>query len=216
VTDPVPPIYPYFAPQPAARETNGLAIASLAVGLTPLFPVAAGLGIAALVQIRRTGQAGRGLAIGGLVAAGVWFLIIVASVAVGVVVGLNSGLTKGFAQDKAQTQTQTQAPRTFVVGECLNDLNGDLDSVPCGPPHDGEVYANFDLPAGAYPGYDTVMAQSKSRCGGELAIYMEESSYPQAVDYIWLYPPESSWTESRTVTCVAWGPDGQLFGSIRD
>lgn len=202
-------MHPFPAPPP--RETNGLAIASLALGVTPFFPVAAGLGIAALVQIRRTGQAGRGLAIGGLVASGVWLLIMVMSVALGVVIGLRGGFDRELAKP-----TKPPAPRTFVIGECLNDLNGALDTVPCGPPHDGEVFANFDLAAGPYPGHDTVMAQSKSRCGGELSIYLTDSEYPMAVDYIWLYPPESSWTRSRTVTCIAWGPDGQLTGSVRD
>ncbi|WP_203816277.1 DUF4190 domain-containing protein [Paractinoplanes ferrugineus] len=210
MTDPVRPIYPYFAPPPA-RETNGLAIASLAVGLTPLFPVSAGLGIAALVQIRRTGQAGRGLAIAGLVAAGAWFLIIVLSVALGVVLGLRGGLGKDFAD-----QAAPPAPRTFLLGDCLNDLNGALDTVPCGTPHDGEVFANFDLAAGSYPGHDSVMAQSKSRCGGELAVYLEGYYYHQStVDYIWLYPAESSWSRSRTVTCIAWSPAGRMTGSIR-
>ncbi|MEU4239710.1 septum formation family protein [Actinoplanes sp. NPDC026619] len=202
-----PPHY-YYAPKPAP-ETNGLAIASLLVGFTPFFPVSAGLGIAALVQIRRTGQAGRGLAIGGLAASGFWFVVICLSVALGVVIGVRAGLK----DDKAADQP---APRTFIVGECLNDLNGDLESVPCGPSHEGEVYATFDLPAGRYPGYDTVMAQSKSRCGGEIAIYLEDSTYPAAVDYIWLYPPEDSWRQSRTVTCIAYGRGGDLVGSIRD
>jgi hypothetical protein len=60
-------------PSPAIAGTNGLAIASLVlsvIGCTSL--IGAILGHVALSQIRRTGQQGRGLALGGVIVGWLW------------------------------------------------------------------------------------------------------------------------------------------------
>lgn len=74
---PYPPAPPYgqagpygyqYDGRPAVEGTNGLAITALVTGLTCcLWPAALGFGIAALVQLRRRRQRGRGLAIAGVV-----------------------------------------------------------------------------------------------------------------------------------------------------
>lgn len=61
---------------PPTRVTNGLAVATLVLGITtpctsPLLAVI--VGIISLRQIKRRGERGRGLAIGGLVAVRLWF-----------------------------------------------------------------------------------------------------------------------------------------------
>jgi hypothetical protein len=81
----VPYGYGYATPFPLG--TSGLAIASLIVGIcgflcvTPF--VGIGLGIGALVQIRKTGQAGKGMAIAGLILSVVWLALIVLSIVFG-------------------------------------------------------------------------------------------------------------------------------------
>lgn len=65
--------------RPAAR-TNPLAIASLACGLIPVLPAtiaAAVLGVAALRQVRQTGQRGAGLAVAGLALGALYILLTV-------------------------------------------------------------------------------------------------------------------------------------------
>jgi Domain of unknown function (DUF4190) len=95
VTRPRP--FPGYGPQPSApgfapvARTNGLAIASLVLGILWLFwlgsVVSLVLGLVALKQIRARNQGGRGIAIAGMVLSAIWLLIplvaIIADVAKG-------------------------------------------------------------------------------------------------------------------------------------
>lgn len=75
---------PMFAPQ---QTTSGMAIASLVLGIcgfacvTPF--VGLGLGIAALVQISKTGRPGKGLAIAGIILSSAWILLMALALATG-------------------------------------------------------------------------------------------------------------------------------------
>jgi uncharacterized protein DUF4190 len=81
ITDhPAPPTYPYpYQPYPAVQRTNGLAIASLVLGIVWLYWVGSLLaiifGTVALHQIEQSGGAlgGRGMAIAGVVLGWVGF-----------------------------------------------------------------------------------------------------------------------------------------------
>lgn len=88
--------YPYgpynpYGYMPQQTGTSGLAIASLVTGIcgffcvTPL--VSIGLGIAALVNIRKTGRPGKGMAIAGLILSTAWIALIVALLVTGHVTG---------------------------------------------------------------------------------------------------------------------------------
>jgi len=76
-----PPPYPY--PYPPARSTNGMAIASMVLGIVWVYWVGSILalifGYVALNEIRRSKQAGEGMAIAGIVLGwiGVGILVIV-------------------------------------------------------------------------------------------------------------------------------------------
>lgn len=77
--------YGYYAPQQPG--TNGMAIASLILGIcgflcvSPL--VGLGLGIVALSRIKKTGQSGRGMAIAGIILSSVWIALLVLMLATG-------------------------------------------------------------------------------------------------------------------------------------
>lgn len=70
-----PPAYgqqpPYPYPYPPARPTNGMAIASMVLGIVWVYWIGSILalifGYLALKEIRRSGQAGEGMAIAGIV-----------------------------------------------------------------------------------------------------------------------------------------------------
>lgn len=87
------PGYPYQG-RPQYAETNGLAIASLVLGLLgfilPCGVVGIVLGIIALVQVRDRQQKGKGLAIAGLVLAGLWLALYVGLFVTAAVVGSGS------------------------------------------------------------------------------------------------------------------------------
>jgi hypothetical protein len=73
--------YGYAGPLPAAQGTNGLAVASLVLGIVWIYwlgsVLAVVFGHVALSQVRRTGQGGRGLAIAGLVLGYIWLTLLV-------------------------------------------------------------------------------------------------------------------------------------------
>jgi uncharacterized membrane protein len=81
---------PGYGPQPSApgfvpaARTNGLAIASLVLGILWLFwlgsVVGLVLGLVALKQIRARNQGGRGIAIAGIVLSGLWLLILIVTI----------------------------------------------------------------------------------------------------------------------------------------
>lgn len=83
MTDPTPAFSqpdasPYTTPAVVVRRTNGFAIASLIASLLGLGIIGVILGHVALGQIRRSGDGGRALAIGGLV---IGYLAIVVTLA---------------------------------------------------------------------------------------------------------------------------------------
>jgi hypothetical protein len=75
MTDPVvPPAAPAYQPAPAGQKTNVLAIIALILGI--VIPIGGIIcGPIALGQIKRTGEAGHGLAVAGLII-GIAFTVI--------------------------------------------------------------------------------------------------------------------------------------------
>lgn len=95
----------YYAQPPG---TNGMAIASLVLGIcgflcvTPF--VGIGLGIAALMRIKQTGQSGKGMAIAGIILSSLWILLLILAIATG-----NFHFTVGNS-NPGPSVGQTQAP----------------------------------------------------------------------------------------------------------
>lgn len=223
--DPVPPP----AGPPTKSGTNGFAIASLILGLVApcggLLSVV--FGIVALNQIKKTGQRGRGLAIGGLVATGVWLVAIaVAAVAVIAVISANNDDS---GRDTADDTTvipddgeEQISTLELVPGDCLNGLSGEegvgsLPVTPCTEPHEGEVYAAFDLADGSWPGEDAVFSAAQDGCLSHMESDFPDEWADDEVEVSCLYPAEGTWlTGDREVLCVAYYGDGPRTGSVFD
>jgi hypothetical protein len=108
---------------------------------------------------------------------------------------------------------EATAPDKFTPGQCLNDLNGSRSPVTCTAPHDGEVYAVFDLNNGKWPGAATVKKQAEAGCNARLDSY---AKHPAKLDFYYLYPDEAFWPDDRGVICIAADPnDKKLTGSVR-
>ncbi|GHI05235.1 hypothetical protein AQI88_32615 [Streptomyces cellostaticus] len=206
---------PYNRPAPV----NGLAVTSLVLGVLCCIPGAGlVLGLIALGQIRRRGERGKGLAVGGSVLSGIglalWALVLAT--------GGGSDFWDGF-KDGARDG----ASISLAKGECFNapagDLSGetyDVDTVPCTGEHDGEVFASFRLTGGGYPGDDSVTGTADKRCYGLQDSYaMDAWAVPDDVDVYYLTPTEDSWSAGdREVTCVfgSAAEGGNLTGSLRN
>jgi len=226
---PAYPGYPGYPPPDPGR--SGFAIAALIFGilgvvLWPLIILAVIFGIIALVQIGRRGQRGRGMAITGLVLAGVGVLAFAGVVAYSVtrLPDKTTSATHTAAPTAEPTvvpSTPTAEPTTeattadtdYVVGECINDIKGDHTKVSCSASHDGEVFGVFSLKNGKWPGAAAVTKQAEAGCDSRLIKYAKNS---RKLDYLFAYPDKSSWPDDRRVVCVATGANGKkLTGSIR-
>ncbi|MFG3013364.1 DUF4190 domain-containing protein [Streptomyces cinerochromogenes] len=206
---------PYNHPAPV----NGLAIASLVLGVLCFLPgVGLALGLVALRQIRRRGERGTGLAVGGAVLSGVglalWALLIATGGAAEMWHGFKEGARGGTTISLAEGEC-FDAPDGALTGDTY-----DVDKVPCAGAHDGEVFASFRLPGGAYPGDDAVADTAEERCWSLQDGYaMDGWAVPQDVDVYYLSPTEESWSAGdREVTCVFGNTDESedLTGSLRN
>jgi hypothetical protein len=188
-----------------------LSVAALVTGVLPLAPAAIGLGIAGLVVTRRGRRRGRGLAIGGLLAAIVW-------IAVGAALGTVATLTHGFRKPVTIEYSYSGAPAVFGLrqGNCITIPNDSVASVvPCTTPHDAEVFATFALPAGPWPGSDAVRQEANDECAALLNGYLNpQLAISLSQDYV--YPGQVAWQGgTRTVICEVRATSGQLTQSVR-
>ena len=200
---------PAGLPPPAGRlrETNGLAIATLVMGIIAFVPVAIVLGIIALVQIERRGDRGRGLAIAGLAIACGWVIVAVAAVTL-VVTNLAGRDAEGRI-DKAGLVNEID----LQIGDCLEDRTPTedalaLDAVPCDEPHRAEVFARFTLEPvdgdDGYPGADSVRRRARAGCRNRLRTFVPREYDTQLADMTYFSPDRIDWAiGDHDVTCFA-------------
>ncbi|NEA67865.1 DUF4190 domain-containing protein [Streptomyces sp. SID12488] len=206
---------PYNRPTPV----NGLAIASLVLGILCFLPaLGLVLGIVALVQIRKKGERGKGMAIAGSVLSTVGLALWALLLGTG-------GLSEAWDGFKDAAK-ENNSSFSLVKGDCFDSPDGslegftyDVDKVPCAGTHDGEVFAAFKLPAGAYPGDDRVTEVADDKCYAlEDQYAMDAWALPDEADVYYLTPTSQSWRlGDREVTCVfgSVDPNGTLTGSLR-
>ena len=197
------------SPPPAGRlrETNGLAIATFVMGVVAFVPVAIVLGIIALVQIKRRGDRGRGLAIAGLAIAGAW--VLVATVAVTLL------LTNSAVRDADGRIVEAGFINESALGiaDCLEDPTPTedavvLDAVPCDEPHGAEVFALFTLEPvdgdDGYPGGDSVRRRARAGCRNRLRTFAPREYPSQHGDVTYFSPDRIDWAVgNHDVTCIA-------------
>lgn len=208
--------YPALQPPP---PVNGLAIAALVLGFFCLMPfVGLILGIVALVQIRKRGERGKGMAVAGIVLSTIGTLLLTLVFATGGVRDAWDGFR----------EAARGAGTTFSVekGECFDAPSGslegyayDVDVVPCEGEHDAEVFANFLMPAGDYPGDDAITDAADEKCFDLSESYaMDTWALPADVDVYYFTPTRQSWRYGdRQITCMFGNEDAEagLTGSLR-
>jgi hypothetical protein len=224
---PGPAPYPYqpwgqgYSPYNRPAPVNGLAIASLVLGVLCFLP-ALGLllGLIALGQIRRKGERGKGMAVAGSLLSSLglalWALVLAT--------GGASDFWSGF-KDAAQNHGSAYS---LTKGECFDSPRGslvgkayDVDKVSCSGEHDAEVFAAFKMTGGrAYPGDTKVTDVADSRCYALRYDYaMDTWAVPDDVDVYYLTPTRESWRlGDRDVTCMFGNTDEKsaLKGSLRN
>lgn len=194
---------PYGGWQPPKR-TNPLAVAALVTGVLAIVPVAVGLALAALRQLRKRDEEGVGLAVGGILASGLWTLL-VALIAVILIKGDFSFY--GREGDLGDVASQE-------VGACLDEQPAEVTD--CSTPHDLEVFATAQLTEQPWPGTSAVDSDADELCydafEGYVGVAQEDSDY----DYTFFAPSKREWAEGRrTVVCVITPADDYLVGSVK-
>ena len=94
-----------------------------------------------------------------------------------------------------------------------------VKAVPCGQPHDGEVYAVFDLPDGDFPGEKEVAAAGEDRCVEEFGTFVGTSYDDSQYEITSLFPTRDSWEsqDDREYVCIVVAPEGQkATGTLKD
>lgn len=206
------PFYPAPPPPPRKPGTNGFAVAALIFGLLGLLPLSIIFGIVALVQIRRQPQAGKVIAIIGMV---VPTVALVASIAAAIAVEFSKS-------DSTAAGNGQVSVDEIRIGDCLNGLTEgrsieNLPVVPCAEPHDGEVFASFPVSGAAFPGDAAVTSQAEKGCVERLRSYAPKAAEDQNTQLYYLHPTAASWlTGDREITCVALSATGKTTGSMFD
>lgn len=113
------------------------------------------------------------------------------------------------------------------VGDCVDEPQAategveeieSVQAVPCGEPHDGEVYAAFDLPDSDYPGDDEVSAAGEDRCVEEFETFVGASYDDSKYDITSLFPTRESWESQgdREYVCIVVAPVGEkVTGTLK-
>lgn len=233
---PYPPPGYGVAPSPPVQTTNGFAIASLILGIVALggigIVLAIVFGIVALKQIKQRGQRGRGLAIGGMIAACLWIVLFAVVAAVATITpstepsALPDLTLPSLSIPNITAPTvnipgsgSTRSVMNLHVGDCIRDLNPGVDRdvkvLSCNLPHDAEVVSIFTLPDASWPGEDAVVMEANERCASnEIQAKIANGRLAEQVVPSALYPnSQMSWNESRDVDCLVTDRNkGKLIG----
>lgn len=226
----VPPDVRSGAPAPvpgAPQRTNTVAIVALVLGF--VFPIGGIVaGSVALAQVKRTGEKGRGLAIGGIVAgAVVMVLTVIAAIAFFLFFALGAATSSSggspldpFVPPGEESSAQPDETFALPVGSCLDDVAGGFitgDNVlDCAEPHTYEVFSSFLLDDGVFPGDEALQTEALDRCGAVFGDFVGIPYADSALDYSYVSPTEDTWAQGdREILCLIFDPvAGQTTGSL--
>jgi hypothetical protein len=211
---------PWEIPSPSApplRRTNGWAVAGVVFGALGACFLGIVFGIVALVQIRRSGEPGRGTAILGIVLSCLWIA--------GITYAATHDDFLGPPRDSrgAISSDGTLPAVALEVGDCVNGLAdqeevSDLPAVPCTKAHHAEVYAILSLPRTEFPGDDALSDLAQEKCG---RAFDELDGLPPGVvsdpgfTLSWLQPFQADWVGGdRRITCLV-ATEAARTGSFR-
>jgi len=208
-----------YSPYARPSSVNGLAVASLVLGVLCCFPaVGLVLGLIALAQIRKKGQSGKGLAIAGSILSTLGLALFVTALATGGFSDAWDEFKKGATEGTAFAVVKGQC--FDAPGESLEGLTYDVNQVPCAGEHDGEVFGEFRMTGGsAFPGDSAVSDAADEKCYPLQETYaMDTWALPSDVDVYYFGPTRQSWRlGDREVTCIFGNTDANatLTGSLR-
>ncbi|WP_351226207.1 DUF4190 domain-containing protein [Streptomyces sp. NPDC002133] len=207
---------------PPRPSTNGFAIGSLVTGIVCcLPPLGLVLGVIALVQIRKKGQDGRGLAISGTVLSVISTMLMTVAFATGGAGAAWDGF-RGAANESASSRStlDLRTGQCFdIPGEVLEeDEVASVEIVPCTVPHDAEVSGTHTLDMDDWPGEPSIDDLAATTCEDiDNAYALDWWAIPENAETYYYIPSKGSWwLGDRTITCTFGAMDGKLHASVRN
>jgi hypothetical protein len=105
------------------------------------------------------------------------------------------------------------------VGDCVNSGPDGISSptvVPCGQPHDAEVYARFALAGRSWPGGAAIGTHARQGCTARLGSYLNPQLATTVLAESYVFPDQGAWNAGeRAVICEIRSTSGKLTGSVR-
>jgi Domain of unknown function (DUF4190)/Septum formation len=220
---------------PPGQGVSGLAIASFVLGvlgallLTAVLSVI--LGIAAMAEIRRSGQRGRGLAIAGFALSGVWVALIVGLIVLGAVTGGSGGSNppsgapaSPASHSPATTQASTPASVnvfSLPVGTCFDNPSGNLFSInsvtpiSCIRAHNAQVFAQFNVRGASFPGTAAMERRADNGCNARITGHLDQSRITSAMSLHFIFPRQLAWDSGqRRISCLVVDSSRDLTSSL--
>lgn len=148
----------------------------------------------------------------------------------GIAVGIGFAVFSGGADVDRNSSGEIVEPGSIAtenvrVGDCLNDPGlaeevSEFEAMPCGEPHDMEVFATpSHADVGAYPGETAVSDWGSEACYEVFEGYVGASwEASPDLDFSLYWPTEESWDAGdRMVICAVFRLDeASITGSLRD
>lgn len=118
------------------------------------------------------------------------------------------------------TSAGTQDAFALKVGDCFDEPDGtefeDVAAVPCAETHEAEIYHQFDLEDGDFPGQDAIDNEAIEECGPAFEDFAQIAYDDSLLDWYPLTPTQGSWDglDDRTVQCVIYDTEGPVEGTL--
>ena len=105
------------------------------------------------------------------------------------------------------------------AGDCINSGPNGISSptvVPCGQPHDAEVYARFALAGQRWPGDASIGTRARQGCTARLGGYLNPQLATAVLAESYVFPDQGAWNAGvRAIICEIRSTEGKLTGSVR-
>lgn len=221
---PAPPP-PAYTPPPPPPPGNDTALGWTGLGLSvllciPLAPLA-GTVVAVVALVRRRFRP-RWVAVVSA-AVGVLLTALQGLAVPSIVAGVRDGIED--AQEKASRDLVDHDE--LDKGDCVDDpdlrtLDGDgemltaeVERVPCGEPHDAEIFAVLRVPGEEFPGKAAIDRRTRE-CVLLFADFAGVRYSASPYDVFFYYPTRTTWQfgGDREIQCAVGDPDGRVTGTL--
>lgn len=108
----------------------------------------------------------------------------------------------------------------LAVGDCLDDEGSDevtsVPVVPCGDPHDFEVYHEFSIDGTEWPGEDAIFEAADAGCYEQFEPFVGFVYEESEIDFNYYSPTQQSWEDGgdRLVSCLVYDMSGKTTGTL--